>query len=267
MINVRLFKKGIQSNYITVVIFIGVLAMYFSMIIYMFDPKLGATLEQMVQAMPQLMALFNMDQAGSTLTSFITNYLYGFLMVLFPMVLVIMLANRLVAKLVDTGSMAYLLAAPRKRMTVVMTQWAVLQAALLTVILFSTLFGIAESESMFSGQLDIQAFLRLNIGAFFLHFAIGGICFFASCISNETKQSLGIGAGVSILFYLISMLSNMGGKLDFLKYTTIISLYDEIGLSHGDSGAIINLSILAAIGIILSAAGMFAFAKEICPCN
>ncbi len=265
MINGRLFKRGVQSSYVPVVIFIGVLAMYFSMIIYMFDPKLGETLEQMVKAMPQLMAMFNMDQAGSTLTSFITNYLYGFLMVLFPMVLVIMLCNRLVAKLVDTGSMAYLLAAPRKRLTVVVTQWAVLQAALLALILFCTGFCIAISEVVFPGQLDIPAILRLNIGAFLLHFAIGGICFFASCISNETKQSLGIGAGVSVLFYLISMLSNMGGKLEWLKYATIISLFDEVGLSHGDSGAMIGLPILAGIGIVLYLAGFAAFQKRDLP--
>jgi ABC-2 type transport system permease protein len=265
MINRRLFKKGIQGSSVMVVIFMGVLAMYFTMLIYMFDPKLGETLQQMVAAMPQLMAMFNMDQAGSTLTSFVANYLYGFLMVLFPMVLVIMLANRLVAKLVDTGSMAYLLAAPRKRLTVVMTQWAVLQSALLAVILFCIAFGIAVSEVMFPGQLDMPAFLRLNIGAFLLHFAIGGICFFASCISNETRKSLAIGAGVPVLFYLISMLSNMGGKLDWMKYLTIISLFDEVGLSHGESAAMAGLPILAGIGIVFYAAGMAAFVKRDLP--
>jgi ABC-2 type transport system permease protein len=265
MINGRLFKRGVQSSYVTTVIFMGVLAMYFSMIIYMFDPKLGETLEQMVQAMPQLMAMFNMDQAGSTLTSFMTNYLYGFLMVLLPMVLVIMMANRLVAKLVDTGSMAYLLAASRKRLTVVMTQWMALQASLLAVILFCTLFGIVVCEIMFPGQLDMIAFLRLNAGVFLLHFAIGGICFFASCICNDTRKSLAIGAGVPVLFYLISLLSNMGGKLDWLKYGTIISLFDEIGISHGDLTAMIGLPILAGIGIVLYTAGIVAFTKRDLP--
>ncbi len=265
MINGRLFKKGIQSNYLMIVIFAGVLAMYFAMIIYMFDPKLGETLQQMAQAMPQVMAMFNMDEAGTTLTSFITNYLYGFLMVLFPMVLVMILANRLVAKLVDSGSMAYLLAAPRKRLTVVATQWAVLQAALIAVILFCTGLGIAVSELMFPGQLDIPAFLRLNLGIFLLQFAIGGICFFASCISNDTRTSLAIGAGASVLFYLISMLSNMGGKLEFLKYATIITLFDATGLSQGEAGAVAGLVVLAGIGIAFYAAGMISFQRRDLP--
>ncbi len=265
MINARLFKKGIQSNYIVICIFMGVLAMYFSMIIYMFDPILGETLEQMAKAMPQVMAMFNMDKAGTTLNSFITNYLYGFLMILFPMVLVIMLSNRLVAKLVDSGSMAYLLAAPRKRMTVVFTQWAVLQSAIAMVILFCVLLGISVSQVLFPSILDIPAFLRLNFGAFMLHFAIGGISFFASCISNETRKSLGIGAGIPILFYLISMLSNMGGKLEWLKYTTIITLFDATGLSQGTKEAGVGLLILAMIGIALYAGGMIAFQKRDLP--
>jgi ABC-2 type transport system permease protein len=146
-----------------------------------------------------------------------------------------------------------------------MTQWAVLQVSLLAVILFLTAFGIAVSGVMFPGQLDMPAFLRLNIGVFLLHFAIGGICFFASCISNETRKSLAIGAGVPVLFYLISMLSNMGGKLDWLKYGTIITLFDEAGLAHGESGAMAGLSVLAGIGIVLYAAGMAAFVKRDLP--
>ena len=265
MINMRLFKRGFQSNYVPVTAFLALLTMYFSMIIYMFDPKLGATLDQMAKAMPELMAMFKMDKAGTTLTDFITNYLYGFLMVLFPMVLVVMLSNRLVAKLVDTGAMAYLLAAPRKRLTVVFTQFAVLQAALLAVILYCTGIGIAVSAVMFPGQLDIPAFLRLNIGVFCLHFAVGGICFFASCVSNETRQSLGIGAGIPVLFYLLSMLANMGGKLEWLKYLTIMSLFDAAGLATGGAGALLNLVILAGIGIVLYAAGMLAFDRRDLP--
>jgi hypothetical protein len=57
----------------------------------------------------------------------------------------------------------------------------------------------------------------------------------------------------------------MGGKLDWLKYGTLITLFDEVGLSHGDSAAMAGLPALAGIGIVFYAAGMAAFQKRDLP--
>ena len=65
--------------------------------------------------MPEIMSAFGMANTGSTLTEFLSNYLYGFLLLVFPMILEIILANKLVVKYVDIGSMAYLLSTPNSR--------------------------------------------------------------------------------------------------------------------------------------------------------
>ena len=66
----------------------------------------------MAESMPQIFAAFGMGEVGTTLLEFITGYLYGMLFVIFPAVFIIILSNRLVAKYVDNGSMACLLASP-----------------------------------------------------------------------------------------------------------------------------------------------------------
>ena len=115
-------KKEIRSNWVLLVIFLGVLSLYSVMITMMFDPKLGDSLNMMAESMPQMFAAFGWQIIGTTLLEFITGYLYGILLVAFPGVYIIILSNRLVAKYVDNGSMAYLLAVPQKRRKIVLTQ-------------------------------------------------------------------------------------------------------------------------------------------------
>lgn len=263
--NGTLYKQGLKSNYKIFLVFCLILGLYISVIVYMFNPELGKTLEVFEKSMPQVMAMFGMNGAGATLTSFLSNYLYGFLLLVMPMIFEILAANRLVARLVDTGSMAYLLASPNGRGRVVRTQMSVLLTFVLLLAMFYTGVGLACSQVMFPGELDIPGFLRINLGAFLLHFAISGVCFFASCITNETRHSLLIGAGLSVLFYLIQMLANMGGDLEPLKYFTLFTLFDCTGLTAGDSAALWMLLPLAAIGLVLYSGGCLLFQKRDLP--
>ena len=123
-----LFRRSARSLWKTWVVFAAVLSLYVSMITAMFDPKLNATLDEIVTAMPQLMNMVGMQAGSSSLGGFLINYLYGFLLLLLPLVFSILAANRLVARWVDTGSMAYLLASPNTRARVARTQALVLIA-------------------------------------------------------------------------------------------------------------------------------------------
>ena len=123
-----LFRRSARSLWKTWVVFAAVLSLYVSMITAMFAPKLNATLDEIVTAMPQLMNMVGMQAGSSSLGGFLINYLYGFLLLLLPLVFSILAANRLVARWVDTGSMAYLLASPNTRARVARTQALVLIA-------------------------------------------------------------------------------------------------------------------------------------------
>ena len=114
MINKTLFAREVRSSYKLLLIFLAVLTLYGSMIVAMFDPKLGDSLNLMAESMPEIFAAFGMLDVGATLTQFIVNYLYGFLLIAFPLVFIVLLSNRLVARYVDRGSMAYLLATPNR---------------------------------------------------------------------------------------------------------------------------------------------------------
>lgn len=265
MINGTLFKRELESNFKVFIIIFAVLMMYTGIITGMFDPKLGEVLDQFIQVMPELMNAFGMSHPGSTLIEFLSSYLYGFLFLIFPMIFEMIVANNLVARYVDRGSMAYLLATPSSRFKIILTQALVLCGSVALLIGGLTLAQIIFAQLMFPGELNIAILLKMNLGLYILHLAISGICFFGSCISNEMKTAYMIGAGIPILFFLIQMLSNVGEKLEFLKYFTIFTLYPASELATGETNALLSISILLIISIILYVAGGALFIKRDLP--
>ena len=86
MISMPLFRQEARRSILLLVIFPGILALYASVILTMYDPELGDSLAMMKEAMPELFAAFGMSDPGSTLTEFLANYLYGFLFLVLPLV-------------------------------------------------------------------------------------------------------------------------------------------------------------------------------------
>lgn len=265
MISIPLLKREIKSNYKLFIIFAAVLTMYISVIIPMFDPEIGEALAEFEKAMTEMMAAFGMSNPGTTLIEFINTYLFGFLFIVFPMIFEIIIANKLIAKYVDSGSMAYLLATPNKRSKIAITQGIFMLLSVATLIVFITLVGIISSEVYFPGDLDINKYILMNVGLYCLHIAISGLVFFASCISNDTKLSYSISAGIPIGFFIIQLLANMGGKLENFKYFTIFSLFNTDKLINGETSGIWMFIILLLIGVSLYIIGILRFDKRDLP--
>lgn len=262
MINWTLYKRGIKESWKMLLIFAAVISMYFTVIISMFDPALGSALEEFAKAMPELMAIVGMNPASAELVSFLEAYLYGFIMLVFPMLFCILSANKLIARHIDRGSMAYLLAAPVERKTVAFTQMKVMVTGIFVLVFYATLLGIVNCEISFPGELDIGKFIMLNVGALCLHLFIGGICFLSSCIFNDSKYAVGVGAGIPLLGFVIQMMANAGKELENAKYATFFTLYDSDGIIAGDWGAALGMFILFAGAIVLFSTAIVVFTKK-----
>ena len=124
--NKTLFRMEWKSAWKLLLIFILILAMYFSIMLTMFDPELGSALAQFEKLMPEMMAAVGMSGTAATLVDFFSTYLYGMIMIMFPFLFSVILSLRLLVKKVDNGSMTYLLSCGEKRSRVWMTQLAVL---------------------------------------------------------------------------------------------------------------------------------------------
>ena len=262
MFNLTLFKKELRSNYKVILVFLALITLYSSVIVIMFDPELGKSLDMMAQTMPELFAAFGMMEVGSTLIEFIANYLYGFILIAIPLVCVVILANRLVARYVDNGSMSYLLASPHSRMNIITTQAITLALSILFLVVFATGVIYGMSALSFPGELDVSKLIMLNVGLLAVLLFIGSICFLGSCVFNDTKKSSGLGGGVIILSILLQMLSQVGDKFEFLKYMTPLTLFDVTGIMAGSSQAYFNIGILFIGTCLMNAFAIMYFCKK-----
>lgn len=225
--NSTLFKATAKANWIILLVITLVILMYTTISITMFDPdnieKMNAMLDMVPEGMLKAMGFENL---GTDLTNYLSNYLYGFIFIMFPMIYCIIVSNKLIAKHVDSGSMAYLLTTPNSRVTIAATQALFLISGLAIIFTVNIIAAVTISESMFKGLLDIGKFLSLNWITYLVLTVIAGIGFLSSCIFNDTKNSLAFGAGIPIGFFVIKMISEISTELEWLKYLSIYSFID-----------------------------------------
>lgn len=262
MINGTLFCREMQGSVKLLLIFGAILTMYVACMVALYDPATVEMLDGFSKAMPELMAAVGMTPGASNLMGFLISYLYGFILLVFPMVFCILRGNGLIARYVDSGTMVYLVAAPVKRRTVALTQMAVLLCGVFLLISYTTALEAALSQMLFPGELPLMELLRLNAGLLVLHIAIGGICFFASCLFSEVKYSALLGAGLPSLMYLFQMAANVGEGARDLRYATLFTLFDPNGLAAAAQGALGKLAALLLISLLLYPAGIAVFSRK-----
>ena len=262
MISLPLFKRNIVQMVKPLMIFFEVLAMYTGIIIFMYTPSLMSVLGDFQNVMPGMMQAVGMSGTITSLIGFISVYLYGFIMLGFPMIFIIILGNSLIMNYVDSGSMACLLASPNTRLKIIVTQAISMISGITLLMTLVTAFGIACSEIMFHGELDIKTYIILNACVLLLHLAIAGIVFFSACFFNDSKNFYSIGAGIPLVFFLVNMLANMGGKLENFKFFSLYTLFPKDQIIAGESGVAIYNIALVAIAIVLFSAGIISFTKK-----
>ena len=265
MINKTLFLKEWKTNWKMLVLFAAILTLYGAMIVSMFDPKLGESLKMMMESMPQIFSAFGMANPGTTLLEFLINYLYGFLFIAFPVVYIILLANRLMSCYIDRGAMACLLATPNSRGRHSRIHASGFISKILVLVLYLTALCTAISCAMFPGDLEIGRFLAVNAGLFGLLLFLSGLCFFCAAVFSDSKMGLGAGGGLCVVFILIQMLSDMGGNLEKLQYFTPLTLFCPEGLAAGNSGAVLACVMMYAIGFAIYGAGIWGFCRRDLP--
>lgn len=260
--NRTLFAKELRANLFVSGIIAAVLAMYIGMIISMFDPELGESLDVMMNSMPEVFAAFGMSTQATTLIDFMLNYLYGFLLTIFILVLILIMANKLIVRYLDRGAMAYLLATPNSRTRIALTMAGVLTTVLVALMVAVTALEVGFAEGLFPGELDLEALLRVNAGLFALWMALAGLCFLSACLFSNATAALWVGGGLGILFFLMQMVSKVGDKFEFLENVNPLTLFDYYGLAAGDAPAAGGAIVLGTAAVVLFAAAIAVFDRR-----
>ena len=205
-----LFKHELRFCLFPTFIIAAVVILYACVIIGMYDPELGESLALMRDAMPELFAAFGMADQGTMLLEFVVNYLYGFLLVVLPLVLVAVLASRLVVRHIERGSISYLLAQPIGRTRLMLSQAGVLAFCLVLLMVVLTAFELVAAQAMFPGELAVSDLVAVNAAMFCLWLFLSGACWVGACALPNVTAARWAGVALCSLFVLVQMLSGVG---------------------------------------------------------
>jgi ABC-2 type transport system permease protein len=260
-----LYKSTLKSNWLILLIFIVLLFVYMGTFIGMYNPDSTSSMEEMMKMLPEgLVNAMGLGDIPADLTGFLGNYFYGMLAYLIPLIFVVITGNRLIARQVDIGSMAYLLSTPNSRVKIALTQGVYFISGIAAMFILLTGISIAMCQAAHPGSLDIPAFIRLNAAAFLLTCAVSAICWFFSCFFNEAKYSLAFGAGIPVLFYMLHII---GGIKEELSWVSKLSLYSLFGAADILSGKNVwgPCVLFAAVTLALYAGGILIFKRKRLP--
>ncbi len=265
--NWSLFKFDIKRNYVLFTVITGIMMLYMNIILGMYNPNGMEAMQELAKMKMgggDIMKIMGFDfgtNINPSLTQYLSQYFYGFLIFMFPLIYVISIGNRLIAKSVDNGSIAFLLSTPNTRFKIAFTQALFLIITTFLLVAAVTLSGLSFSKGKFPGMLDNSAFLLLNWGAFLTMFTICGITFFFSCIFNESSKSIGFSTAVPVIFLLMQMISNAGETFKFMKNITFFTLFDTTKIVAGESVGW-NLLVLFLLGASFFTVGILIFRKR-----
>ncbi|WP_338658468.1 ABC transporter permease subunit [Paraclostridium sordellii] len=260
MFSVPYFKQVVKSNIKFLLGFTLVLCMFLIVMCNVFTPEAMNELQSAAQGT----IAGHILTGNGTLIGFMSNSFYALMAIIFPMVYSIMVGNRMIAEKIDKGSFVGFLSTPTTRLQITITSAVYLILSLVFMWGITSVVGIIAANILQPDALDIDTFLAMNLGAFLYHLVISGICFCSSCIFNSSKNSLTIGAGIPLLFFVVNLFMKLSNNLDFLKYFTLNTLFDTQKVLDG-SGYGNEFMIMVISAIILYIVGIWYFEKKDLP--
>lgn len=209
------------------------------------------------------------------------NQMYYTAMGLLPIfILIVILANSLIANQVDRGSMAYVLSTPTRRSAVAITQMVFMLVVplLMIAVVCATRIG---TSFLFFDEVNVAGMIALFGGMYILVEAVCGLCYMGSCLFSQSKKAMAFGGGLAVWFFLASMIGLFGSEnmvntgmgveeLSIFNKLTLVGLYDvtslsTIGTGNVDTAFIWKLLVLAAIAIATYTIGVVRFSKKDLP--
>lgn len=241
------------------------------------------SMEEMMEVMLDSMGVPTdlVENLGKMDTSSMMNQMYYTVTGLLPILLyIVIVANSLIVNQVDHGSMAYVLSTPTKRSAIVVTQAIFMIVVPFLMIAIVCASRIASNHVIY-GDADVMKTVMLYLGMYILLEAIAGICYMGSCIFNYSRKATAFGGGLTVWFFLASLLGMFGAEdmvnmgvgveeLGIFNKLTLIGLYDinaigTVVTNEVDYSFVWKLAVLAMIAAATYVIGAVRFQKKDLP--
>lgn len=263
--NFALFRSMLKFNLKSMLSYGIGMTFYLWLVTWMY-PSIGQSpsLNSLLKTMPPALLKFVGYQTGiSHVSDFLAGEFYGMIYVIILTIYTVMTATKLMAHLVENGSMAYLLATPVSRIKVAITQSVVLAVGICVIGLFSTLGGILGVRLLVpAGGLDTRFFVEMNVVGALLFLLIGAYSFLFSCIARDERQALSMSAVLTLIFYALHTGGTISDKFAWLNNLSVFTAFNASELIHGTAPFATTVAALSVSSIVLFAIAILGFRKR-----
>jgi ABC-2 type transport system permease protein len=262
-----LFRTMFKTNG-KLMAYLGIGSFLFVILSVSIFPTMGVgEINQLLKTLPpSVQKMFGMESGIQNLDGFLAARHYSMIYLIFLMVYSIQTANQLVARLVDRGSMGYLLATPNSRYKIIVTQAVFLLTGLFVICLLTTLGGLLGDVWLLDQpSLNREAFLELNAVGFLLFAVICGYSFLFSCLFNDERRAVSASAGLTILFFALDLLGKMGEDLEWMRNISIFSTFEPAKIAQGSVEVAPICAGLGIASILLFAIAIGVFKRKDLP--
>ncbi len=224
-------------------------------------------IDEMIKIFPEALLRALGLESMSDYGQFIAAEYYGLFYLFILGAFTVIVSINLLARLVDRGSMAYLLSTRVSRIEIAITQIIVLISGLLIIHILTFFAGfIAAKLSIDSGSaIAFFEFFQINFVGFLLFFAIGGYTLLISSLFNDERNAFALAGGLTFVFYVMDMVGKIVIEIDWLRNLSLFSLYEPGKIASGDANIWLSSIIFIAIGLIGYTLAVFIFNKRNLP--
>jgi len=242
--------------------------LYLWLFIWVFPSFSGSqSLNQLFQKMPAgLMRVLGYTAGVTHLSTFLGGEFYSLLYLVIMAIYVLFGATKLVAHLVDNGSMAYLLSTPVSRARVATTQAVVLVSGVWMIALCSMVGGLLGAH-WFAHHAGINTgfFVQMNLVGALVFSVVAGYAFGFSCLARYERSALGLSALLTILFYVVHTIGDLTPRFAWINHLSLFTAFNPQNLIQGHGHLAIDTIGLAAATVIVFGIGIIGFVRRQLP--
>ncbi|WP_195854207.1 hypothetical protein [Aerococcus tenax] len=218
---------------------------------------------EMLQGLPDnMLAAFGMQGDVTNVNDYLYINFYNSLAIYILILVVIVLAVRLTAKLLGDTSLVYFLNASVSRKQFLLSQILVFKLALAFLALVAFL-GAAVGQVFLPDQ-DFHFFdlMKINGELLALFILMGSLCILLSVISDNSSQALAASTSLVMCFYLADVFRKLSDQLDWLDYCTLFTFYDPDKICNDTHYFLVSSLAMVLVSLLIDYGSVMYFSRR-----
>ena len=260
-----LFASTLKHSLRTIANYAFGMVLYLWLFIAIYPSFAGSkALNSILQSMPAgVLRVLGYSLGVTHLSGFLAGEFFSLLYVIIFAIYAIFTGTKVMAHLIDNGSMAYLLATPVSRRKVAWTQAMVLLCGVAVIATVTTGGGLLGA-AWFAPHAHIAAgaFIRLNLVGMLLFAVVAAYTFLLSALAPDERTALSLSTVVTLVFYGLHVVGDLSSRLHWAAYLSLFAVFNPPELIAGHGPVLTDTLALAAATAILLIVAVAGFQRR-----